>query len=205
MRPAKHQDLHGNVQSSSSTVLILVDVLNDLEFDGGEDLLGFAMPMARQLLAFKRRVKAAGVPVIYANDNFGKWQSDIRTVVDHCLTDHVRGEPLVSLLKPGNDDYCVLKPKHSAFYGSPLDILLAYLQAETLILGGLTSDNCVLFTAMDAYLRDFRLCVPSDGSAAMDEAKHTQALTHMRSLLKVDTTPTSKLKIDEGGLLTASR
>ncbi|MBO9539756.1 cysteine hydrolase [bacterium] len=205
MNPAKDRDLHGNVPNSARTVLVLVDVLNDLEFEGGEALLRSALPMAQRLRDFKRKIKPLGVPVIYANDNFGKWQSDIRSVVAHCLEDDVRGAPIVRLLQPDDDDYCVLKPKHSAFYGSPLDILLTYLQAQILILGGLTSDNCVLFTAMDAYLRDFKLHVPADGSAATDEERHGRALDHMRALLKANTTPLAELKLEENGRLTESR
>ncbi|MNX83678.1 N-carbamoylsarcosine amidase [compost metagenome] len=205
MNPAKDRDLHGNVPNSAPTVLLLVDVLNDRDFEGGDALLPSALTMAQKLRDFKRKMKPLRVPVVYANDNFGKWQSDIRTVVAHCLNDEVRGAPIVRLLQPDDDDYCVLKPKHSAFYGSPLDILLTYLQAQTLILGGLTSDNCVLFTAMDAYLRDFKLHVPFDGSAASDAQRHARALDHMRDLLKADTTPLGELKLDENGRLAASR
>src|SRR5207248_2360578 len=107
--------------------------------------------------ALKKRAKAAGIPAIYVNDNFGIWQSDFRSVVRHCLEDGVCGAPIARLLAPEADDYFVLKPKHSGFYSTTLDILLDYLGVRALILTGIAANICVLFTANDAYMRDFRL------------------------------------------------
>src|SRR5919206_2922966 len=126
--PAKNQDLHGNVPDTASVVLILIDVINDLEFPGGEELAKHVLPMARKIAALKRRARQAGIPTIYANDNFGRWRSDFRSVVEHCLGD-VRGRRMVELLEPDADDYFVLKTKHSAFYSTTLDLLLDYLGA----------------------------------------------------------------------------
>lgn len=136
-------------------------MINDLEFDGGERLLSHALPMARALATFKRRAKLHGVPVIYANDNFGRWRSDFPKLVQYCLQAEVRGHPIVKALQPDDDDYFVLKPKHSAFFQTNLEILLDYLGARTLILTGMAADICVLFSPNDAYMRDFRIYVPA--------------------------------------------
>ena len=112
--PATNQDLHGNAPDKSDMALLLIDVINDLEFPEGEELLGHAMPMARQIAA-QAAGQGAGVPVIYVNDNFGRWRSDFHAQVQHCLQDGVRGRPIVELLRPEEDDYFVLKPKHSGF------------------------------------------------------------------------------------------
>src|SRR5205085_2726989 len=112
--------------------------------------------------ALKQRARRANVPVIYANDNFGRWRSDLSAQVNHCLYDGVRGQPLVELLQPGEDDYFVLKPKHSAFFSTSLDILLEYLGTESVVLAGIAGNNCVLFTANDAYMRDLHLLVSAD-------------------------------------------
>ena len=109
--PANNPDLHGNVPESSHNALLLIDVINDLEFEGAEQLLRHALPMARRLARLKSRARRAGIPAIYVNDNFGRWQSDFRRVVAHCLEDGVRGETIVKLLEPKDDDYFVLKPK----------------------------------------------------------------------------------------------
>src|SRR3954447_15016626 len=98
--PSKNEDLHGNAPDKSKVALLLIDVINDLEFPEGDQLLRFARPMAERIAALKRRAKAAGVPAIYVNDNFGRWRSDFKVQVDHCLNDDVRGRPLAELLGP---------------------------------------------------------------------------------------------------------
>ena len=121
------------------------------------------------------------------NDNFGRWQSNFHTQVEHCLEDGVRGRELVEELRPEADDYFVLKPKHSGFFSTTLDILLEYLGAKTLILTGIAGNICVLFTANDAYLRDFGLIVPRDAVASNTEEENDHALEQMAKILKADT------------------
>ena len=195
--PAKNEDLHGNVPDKSPVALLLIDVINDLEFDGGEELLRHALPMARHIADLKRRAKRAGIPAVYVNDNFGKWQSDFKKILAHCLEDDVCGKPLAELLRPEDDDYFVLKPKHSGFFSTTLDILLDYLAVKTLILTGLTGDICVLFTANDAYMRDFHLIIPSDCVASKDAGENDYTLEKMRRLLKADTRPSTELDLEE--------
>ena len=195
--PAKNEDLHGSVPDTAPVALLLIDVINDLEFPGGELLIKHALPMAKRLAAFKRRCKRAGIPAIYVNDNFGKWQSDMTRLIEHCLEDGVRGEPIVRLLAPEEDDYFVLKPKHSAFFSTTLDTLLDYLKARTLILTGVAGNICILFSANDAYMRDFHLVVPSDCIASNEARDNKQALELMRTVLKADTTPSTKLDLEK--------
>jgi nicotinamidase-related amidase len=180
----------------ADTALILIDVINDLEFEGGEDLARYAMPMAERIAALKQRAKQAGIPTIYANDNFGRWRSDFPKLVRDCLNQPVRGRPMVSLLQPGEDDYFILKPRHSAFYQTNMDILLKYLGVKTLILSGVAGDICVLFTANDAYMREFRVVVPADCIASEDEDQNRQALALMARVLKADTRPSGQLELE---------
>jgi nicotinamidase-related amidase len=194
--PAQNPDLHGNVPEQCSVALLLIDVINDLEFPEGDQILPFALKMARCAAALKKRTASAGIPAVYVNDNFGRWRSDFHVQVDHCLTD-VRGKPLAELLRPSEHDYFVLKPKHSGFFSTTLEILLAYLEVEILILTGLTANNCVLFTANDAYMRDYRLIVPSDCVASVSEVDTQNGLQQMRDVLKADTRPSSELAIEE--------
>src|SRR5437868_6502758 len=140
--PIKNEDLHGNAPDKSDVALLIIDVINDLEFPKGDQLLHYALPAAQNLAALKRRAKHEGVPVIYANDNFGRWRSDFNAQVQHCLKDGVRGQPIVELLRPEEDDYFVLKPKHSAFFSTTLDTLLEYLGTKMLILAGMATNIC---------------------------------------------------------------
>jgi nicotinamidase-related amidase len=191
------QDPLRHAPDQAHTALLLIDVINDLEFDGGEQLLAHAMPMARQIAALKRQAHALGIPAIYTNDNFGRWRSDLRRLVAYCTEDDVRGKPIVDLLKPEDDDYFILKPRHSAFYQTNLDILLKYLGAKTLILSGVASDICVLFTANDAYMREFELYVPADCVAAEDPEHNQQALAIMQRVLKADIRRSTDLELDK--------
>lgn len=193
--PAKNEDLHGNVPDTAVVALLLIDVINDLEFESGRELLKHALPMAERIAALKQRAKKAGIPAIYVNDNFGKWQSDFNKLLKHCLEDDVRGQRLAEILHPEEDDYFVLKPKHSGFFSTTLDTLLEYLQAKTLILTGVTADLCVLFTANDAYMRDFNLIIPSDCVASSDEEENKYALELMKRVLKADIRPSTELDI----------
>ena len=195
--PAKNEDLHGFVPDKAAVALLLIDVINDLEFESGKDLLKHALPMAERLAELKRRAKRAGVPVIYVNDNFGRWQSDFNKLLDHCLEENICGKPIAELLRPEKDDYFVLKPKHSGFFSTTLDILLDYLQVKTVILTGLTADICVLFTANDAYMRDFNLVIPEDCVASSDPEENRHALEHMQRALKADTRPSTEIDFAE--------
>src|SRR5512132_398992 len=103
--PAKNEDLHGNVPDTSPVALLLIDVINDMEFDTGPELLEHAMPMAERLAVLKKRAREAGIPTIYVNDNFGRWQSDFNKLLAHCLEEGVCGKPLAEILKPEEDDY----------------------------------------------------------------------------------------------------
>ena len=166
--------------------LLMLDVINDLEFPAGDRLLRHALPMARRLARLRARARRAGIPVIYVNDNYGRWQSDFRRLTAHCRRAGVRGKPIVDLLAPAADDYFVLKPKHSGFFSTALSVLLRYLGARTLILTGMAGNICVLFTANDAYMRDFRLVVPSDCVASETADDNRRALATMRHLLRAD-------------------
>ena len=191
--PPRNKDLHGNVPDSSPVVLLLIDVINDLEFEGNTQLVKRAKQLGRSLAELKGRASAAGVAVIYVNDNFGKWQSDFQKQVDHCLNDGVCGQPLAEQVKPEPKDYFVLKPKHSGFYSTTLDTVLRYLGAHTLILAGIAGDRCVLFTANDAYMRDFRVVVPSDCVLSNKPADNRAALKLMQRVLEADIRASTKI------------
>jgi nicotinamidase-related amidase len=188
-------NLYGSAPDRSRVAILLIDVINDMEFPGGDKLAARARPIGPKLLALRSRARRAKVPVIYANDNFGRWRSDFSAQVEHCLMDGVRGHELARVLKPEPDDYFVLKPKHSAFYQTCLELLLEHLGVDTLIVGGVTTDSCVTFTASDAYLRGYALRVLSDGSAALDARVHRDALAHLRRALHAEVVTTRRVSL----------
>jgi nicotinamidase-related amidase len=177
----------------SPVALLAIDVINALDFDGGKDLLRYALPMAENLARLQSQARSAGVPVIYANDNFGRWRSDFRTILDHCLHDDVPGEPIARLLHPQDDDYFILKAKNSAFYCTALDILLQHVGVRTMVLTGVSCNICVLFTANDAHMRNLRVIVPSDCVAAENEEDASGALELMAHELHVEVVPSAEI------------
>jgi nicotinamidase-related amidase len=194
--PRESHDLHGSAPDKSNAVLLLIDVINDFDFPEGDELLRLAMPVGKNIAELKKRAKAAGMPVIYVNDNFGRWQSDFKKIIAHCTRADAKGNSFVEPLVPDDDDYFVLKPKHSGFYSTTLDLLLTHLGAKNLILTGIAGNNCVLFTANDAYMRDFKVFVPSDCVVSNTEEDNVHALTQMETVLKADTTVAKELNLE---------
>jgi nicotinamidase-related amidase len=168
-----------------------VDVINDLDFPEAHQLARFISKMAPSLARLKKRAKAAGVPVVYVNDNFGRWRSDFRALVHHCRKG--LGADLIDKLSPEHDDYFVLKPKHSGFFSSSLETLLRYLGARQLIITGIAGNFCVYFTANDAYMRDYEIVVPADCTISNTAKENREALRLMKRYLKADTRISSRL------------
>ena len=181
-----------------STALILLDLVTDFEFHDGDALLRRTIPAARKIASLKTRAKKSGVPVIYVNDNFGKWQEDFKTMADHFGRPEAKGHEVVETLKPGRNDYYVLKPHRSAFYATSLELLLRDLKVKRLIITGITTDICVLFTANDAYMRGFELHIPSDCVAAVKPAYSKQAMEFIERVLKTDTRPSDEIRFGRG-------
>jgi nicotinamidase-related amidase len=195
--PSKNRDLHGNMPDKAEAALLLIDVINDLDFPEADELLKHALPMAKKLHEFKARAKNSGIPAVYVNDNFGRWRSDFRSLVEHCVRPEGKGREIVELLKPDDDDYFVLKPKHSGFFSTALDILLTYLEVRTVIIAGVATNICVLFTANDAYMRDYHLWVPRDCVAANTRELSDSALEQIAQALKADITASTEMRLDE--------
>ena len=195
--PRESHDLHGSAPDKSNAVLLLIDVINSFDFPEGDELLRLAMTVGNNIAELKKRAKAAGTPVIYVNDNFGRWQSDFKKIVDHALTEG-RGKEFVEMLLPEEEhDYFVLKPKHSGFYSTSLALLLTHLGTKNLILTGIAGNNCVLFTANDAYMRDFKIFVPSDCIVSNTEEENEHALKQMENVVKADTTIAAELDLEK--------
>jgi nicotinamidase-related amidase len=178
---------------TSGTALLLIDVINDLSFEGNQALVSLAEKMAGRLAALKRRAVQAGVPAVYVNDNFGQWQSDFRRTVAHCTARSSPGRRVSKRLRPSSRDYFVLKPKHSGFYGTTLDTLLGSLNTRCVILTGIAGNICVLFTANDAYMRSLKIFAPADCIVSNTPQENEHALHQIRTVMKGNTTASEHL------------
>lgn len=167
--------------------LLLIDFINPLNFPGAEDLAPAALLAAKNSAWLARRARTEGIPVIYANDNFGLWRSDFSSMVKRLQAGQGPSAALVRLLRPRRGDLTLLKPMHSAFLGSPLDLLLGKMGTRRLIMTGLATDMCIQLSAADAFQRGLRVHAPEDCTAAESEARKQAALAYMRDILKCDT------------------
>ena len=180
---------------SGRRALLLVDFINLFDFPHSEKLARRAVKAAQRTAKLKQRVAATKSPVIYANDNFGHWNSEFSKLVEDCLGCGGESAEIARVLHPEPKDFAVLKPRHSAFYGTPLEFLLEELKVESLIVTGLSLDICVFATAQDAYVRQFDLWVPSDCVAA-DTAEHEKhALDHLERTMKADTRSSTRARL----------
>ncbi len=186
-------DLHGNAPDECRVGLLIVDVINDLEFPDNEYLIGRSSKLTENILRLKRRCRAAGIPVVYANDNKGRWRSDMRHVVETCGREGAAGQEMVRRLAPQAEDYVVLKPKHSAFYATPLEVLLEHMGVKSLIIAGITTDSCVLQTVSDAYVRDLQIYVPEDCSAGLSAEEERRGLEVLRKSFAANTTKIGRI------------
>jgi len=181
------------VVPAAGTALLLIDVINDLAFEGADALITEAEAMAGRLADLRRRAAQAGVPVIYINDNFGQWRSDFRRTVAHCTARKSPGRRVSLQLRPTSRDYFVLKPKHSGFYDTSLDTLLDELRIRRVILTGIAGNICVLFTANDAYMRDLKIFAPADCIVSNTGQENDNALQQIGTVLKGNLTSSDHL------------
>ena len=182
----------------SRRALLLIDFINPLDFPEGSDLAGPALLAARAAGRLARVARAQGIPVIYANDNFGRWRSDFPTLVKRLAQGHGTSASMARLLRPHRGDLTVLKPMHSAFFGTPLDILLDKIGVRSLVMAGLATDICIQLSAADAFLRGLKVHAPEDCTAAETPEKKAVALAYMHDILKCNTRPWQSLRWHPG-------
>lgn len=168
------------------SALLIIDIINDLEFEGGEQLLEQASAIPSAIAHLRQWYRDHQRPVIYANDNFGRWHADFEKAIEHCRRVGSRGASLSDGLLPGVEDFYVLKPKHSAFYQTPLDTLLLQLDVHSLAIVGIAGDDCVLRTAFEAQMRDYPLWVPADGIASQTALRNQRALACLTEVAGAD-------------------
>lgn len=173
--------------------LLLIDVLTTFQFPDGDAILHGALAMRDALVKLKARARELAIPVLYVNDNFGDWRSEKEVLMGRCL--EAKGGEFVRPLLPDSEDYFVLKPMHSAFYMTPLEVLLQHLQVEILILTGLTSNSCITATAHDANMRGFDIYIPPDCSCARNPKEHAQALAQLEAMAGANLQPSRSLRL----------
>ncbi|MGN6621588.1 MAG: cysteine hydrolase family protein [Sphingomonas sp.] len=180
-------------RAPGSAALVLLDILNPLDFPGASALRDAAVGLVDPLLRLRDIADGVGVPVVYVNDNHGAWHAERSALVDA-----VRDSPgaiLATMLAPRDHDFFVIKPQFSGFYATTLSALLPRLGVDRLILTGIAADICVLFTAADAHMREYKLWVPRDAVAGEDADRTHWALGIMKKAMGAETRPTDTLSL----------
>lgn len=183
-----------------SPAVLLVDVVNHLEFPDGDAILKNALQIAPGLARLKKRARASNIPAVYVNDNFGQWKSDAGKMLAYCLRVDCAGKPFVEVIQPDEQDYCVLKPMPSAFFQTPLELLLRHLGTSSIILAGIATNSCILSTAHDARMCDFKVTVVADCCAARSAREHHEAIENREMAgARVVTLSSLRIRTDKGG------
>ena len=185
-------------RAAGETALLVIDMLSPWDFPDGDAMLKGAERIAPRIADLRKRCRAVRVPVIYANDNQGRWRSDFREVVAMAIERGDGAARIAELLKPERDDYFVLKPKHSGFHATPLDLLLRHLQARRLVIAGVSGDQCVLYTVADARMLDYEVVVPRDCVASLTEVRDRRLLDYLAEVSQVETPLGSAIDLPSG-------
>jgi nicotinamidase-related amidase len=177
---------------SSKKALLIIDMINTFDFDGGEELLSNTKSIVDPIRKLKNKAKKEDIPVIYVNDNYGLWQDNMNDIIEVCKKG--KGRSIIEKIHPDEDDYFIVKPKHSCFFGTQLEILLHQLDVDHLILTGIAGDICVLFTANDAYMREYGLSIPLDCMASETKEDNDSAVHIIEKTIDADLTRSSEME-----------
>jgi nicotinamidase-related amidase len=159
------------------TALLVVDMLNAYAHDDADVLAESVRAAVPQMTALIERARNDEVPVIYVNDNYGDWNSSSKELAETAMNG--RYPDLVEPVLPRGDDAFVIKARHSVFYSTPLEYLLQTMGVGRVVLAGQATEQCILYSALDGYVRHFRVAVPRDGVAHISEHLATSALEMM--------------------------
>lgn len=174
-------------QHLDDTALLLVDLINHFDFDGGDNLFHHTKKIVPHVQKLKALARENDVPIIYVNDHYNLWESDSKVILEHCWND--RSKEVLEPLQPEDGDYFLIKPKHSAFFQTPLQSLLEELGRRRLIMAGIAGDICLLFTGQDAYMQNYKMRIPKNCMASESTAGNDHALALMKEVMNADIEP----------------
>jgi nicotinamidase-related amidase len=176
-----------------STALIVVDMLNSYEHDDAEQLTESVETIVEPLSELIARADKDGAEIIYVNDNYGDWNSSQEELADRA-TNGARPDLVEPLLPPDSAAF-VIKARHTIFYMTPLEYLLGQREIGHLVLTGQVTEQCILYSALDAYVRHLEVSIPRDGVAHIHENLADAAIEMMRSNMGAEITSCADLKL----------
>jgi len=189
-------DVAHDEHRAKGAALLIIDMIGTFEHDDGDRLFENAKPAAEKIANLKKRAAELKIPVIFVNDNYGEWKNDFHATLEAARESKL-GSQILEMIDVGPEDYHVLKPQRSGFFSTPLEVLLASLRVSTVIITGITTDICVLFTANDAYMRGYHVIVPRDCTAAVTAEQASSTLELLERVSDAVTTPSDQLDLEK--------
>jgi nicotinamidase-related amidase len=178
------------------SALVVIDMLNTYDFDDAEALAASAKKVVPNIAKLVERAHDEDVPVVYVNDNYGDWNSSADELVERAL----QGEhpELIEPIRPPAGAKFVIKARHSIFYGTPLEYLLRTEGIERIVMVGQATEQCILYSALDAYVRELEVAVPRDAVAHIHEDLAEASLKMMELNMSADVTPSADCHLRSG-------
>jgi len=173
-------------QPREGTALVVVDMLNPYEHDDADVLAASVENVVPAIRLLLDRGREREIPIIYVNDNYGDWRSSAEKLAERALGG--RRPDLVEPVLPPEDVRFVIKPRHTIFYETPLDYLLYREGIERIVLTGQVTEQCILYSALDAYVRHLRVAVPVDAVAHIHEHLARSAVEMMETNMRAEIT-----------------
>jgi nicotinamidase-related amidase len=174
--------------------LVVIDMINTYDHEDAERLRASATKVVPVLGGLVERAREAGAPVIYVNDSFGQWRSDHRALVERALAgEHAS---LVEPIVPDEEAMFVVKARHSIFYETPLEYLLGQEEIEEIVLTGQVTEQCILYSALDAHIRHIPTVVPRDAVAHIHADLAEAALRMMEVNMAAEVVDAGAVRFD---------
>ena len=176
-----------------ASALVVIDMLTTYDFPDAEKLVPSAADVVPNISSLIARAQDEDVPIIYVNDNYGDWNSSIQELWDNAIDG--KHPELVEPIKPPDDVSFVIKARHTVFYGTPLEHLLKSEEIGRLVLTGQVTEQCILYSALDAYVREIEVAVPADAVAHIHENLGSAALDMMERNMDADVSPAEEIAL----------
>jgi len=177
------------------SAVIVVDMLNAYEHDDADRLVESVERVVEPIAGLIGRAAEQGVEVIYVNDNYGDWNSSSEDLARRAL-DGRRPDLVEPLLPPDGANF-VIKARHTIFYMTPLEYLLSQRKIGHLVLAGQVTEQCILYSALDAYVRHLEVTIPTDGVAHIHEDLAQAALKMMERNMRAELVRAADCRLED--------
>jgi nicotinamidase/pyrazinamidase len=163
------------------TALIVIDMLNDFVRDEGSLVALIAKNLIPNQMRLLEAFRKAGSLVILLTDNHRPDDDEFDKWPPHAVMG-TWGSKIIDELAPIEGEMVIPKRRYSGFYGSDLDLTLRERGIGTIVLVGVLTDICVMYTSADASARSYKVFVVTDATGSTEPKSHQFALAHMKEV-----------------------